>query len=280
MSHENIAKSNTAELEVINPDLAAFSEVAVTKVDDTKPWEPALEVTVGFPDGSSREQLDANTDVYAFALAGKEETLTVSIEAAGHVDSLHIKGTEPGSIFDYEDLTSLFGDMAERIPVDTFEDQNEVSAFSMEMDKHMGQEGIATMEELESDGIVTPEDIATAQILKAGVAELNLGGTEEDKQAFVDSYQAEHPEAVIQFQVVRGGAVVPMVNTPKRDTTELFVVFGPGDHGKTLYTVAPGRFMPKHPDPNQHRDEAGIIDEATFAESSDAWFKTVMLADK
>ena len=95
---------------------------------------------------------------------------------------------------------------------------------------------------------------------------------------FVDSYATEHPDAKIQFQKVRGGAVVPIVKAPKQDTTELFLAFGPdGKGGKTLFTAAPGRNMPKHPVASQHKNQDGSINQESFRQSADAWFDTVML---
>lgn len=274
-----VVRPNSLSLEAVNPEMATFSQVDITKVNDELPWKPPVEVSVTLPDGRVAEGVDAATPVYAFKdQLGND--LSVSIATAGHIDSLHIKGIEAGSKFDYDSLGELFADMAPKIPAEVATSQDEVSAFSMDMGKHMGQEGIATMDELVSDGVLDAGDIETVMQTKEGVIELNHSGTEEEKAAFVEEYRKEHPDAKIQFQLIRGGVIVPIVDGPKRDTNELFVVFGPGQNGKTMYTAAPGRFMPKHPNPDQHRDDTGSINESTFSESADAWFNTVMLTGK
>lgn len=270
INHHNLS------LEVVNSEMAAFSQVEITKVDEELPWKPPVEVSVTLSDGRVAEEVDAATPIYAF----KDQlgnNLSVSIATAGHIDSLHIKGTEAGSKFDYDSLGDLFADMAPKIPAEVAMSQEEVSAFSMDMGKHMGQEGIATMDELVVDGVLEAGDIEVVMQTKEGVIELNHSGTDEEKVAFVEEYRKEHPDAKIQFQLIRGGVIAPVVDGPKRDTNELFVVFGPSPNGKSMYTAAPGRFMPKHPSPDQHRDETGLINELTFSESADAWFNTVML---
>ncbi len=274
-----LTNPHNLSLEVVNSEMAAFSQVDITKVNDELPWNPPVEVSVTLPDGRVAEGVDAATPIYAFK-DQSDNDLSVSIATAGHIDSLHIKGTEAGSKFDYDSLDGLFADMAPKIPAEVATSQDEVSAFSMDMGKHMGQEGIATMDELVADGVLEGGDVETVMDLKEGVFELNHSGTEEEKTAFVEEYRKAHPDAKIQFQLIRGGVIVPIVDAPKRDTTELFVVFGPGQSGKTMYTAAPGRFMPKHPNPNQHRDETGAINESTFSESANAWFNTVMLTGK
>ena len=103
----------------------------------------------------------------------------------------------------------------------------------------------------------------------------------EENGVFVESFRAAHPEHKIQFQLVRGTVIVPTVDSPKRPTTKLFMAMGPGvDEKMTMYTIAPGRDMPRHPNPGQHTDKEGKVNEETFKQSSDAWFDTVMLTGK
>ena len=259
-----------------NPEFLGFQGVEVTKVDDTKPWKPALEVRTTKADGTIVENMDASTPFFTFK-DGKGNEMTVSAEAAGHIDSLHIKGTDPGSVFDEPSLEHLFKDAAEKMPPDIAERPG-VSAFSVQMGKNMGKEGVAGLYELVSDGVLTEADVEEAMKLKDEVMRLNLEGSKEDKQAFLDEQSA----GKIKFQLVRGDVLVPIVEAPKRSTKELFMVFGPtGDpKKKTLYTAAPGRYMPKHPNTGQHKDAAGNVDMATFKESSEAWFNSAMLSGK
>ncbi|MAG11868.1 MAG: hypothetical protein CMI52_03625 [Parcubacteria group bacterium] len=259
-----------------NEEFLGFKKVEVTKVDESKPWKPAMEVAVTKSDGSVAEGLDANTPFFTFD-DGKGGEMTVTAAAAGHIDSLHIKGDEAGSKFDYDSLESLFKDVAEKLPEEITNTPGR-SELSVHMGRKMGKEGIATMAELSDGGIITPAEVAAAKVKKDEVVELNKSGDEAAKQAFIDQWTADNPESKIKFQLIRGGVLAPHVDTPKRDTEELFMVFGPGADGKkTAYTMMPGRFMPRHPNPAQHKSKEGVINEETYQESADAWFDTVML---
>ena len=251
-----------------------FRSVEVTEVDESKPWKPALKVKVEKAGGEVVE-IDANTPF--FVLKNKDgKELTVSAATAGHIDSLHIKGTDAGSLFDEPSIQALMQDAAKKIPTEVASAPG-VSAFDVEMGKSMGQEGIASLKELQQSGVLSQEDVDAALALKDQVAQLNLSGSKADKETFV----AEHSNGKVKFQLIRGDVLVPVVDAPKRPTTKLFMVFGPDASGdkKTMYTAAPGRNMPRHPNPNQHMND-GVVDQATFKESADAWFDTVMLVGK
>ena len=139
----------------------------------------------------------------------------------------------------------------------------------------------ASMEELKTEGILDDSDLTSVEAVRTEVQKLNESGDEDAKKAFVEKFKSENIDSKIQFQLVRGTVLVPTVDTPKRDTTKLFMVFGPGADGKkTAYTMAPGRHMPRHPNPDQHKSQEGVLDEKTFKESADAWFDTVMLTGK
>ena len=262
-----------------NQAFLGFQSVEVTKTDDTKPWKPALEVKVTKADGSVSENLDANTPFFTFRDSEGNE-MTVTAAAAGHIDQLHIKGEDAGSKFDYPSLEALFKDVAQKLPPEVASAPG-VSDFALDMECHMGKEGIASMEELKAEGILADSDLSTAESVRAEVEELNKSGDEAAKKAFVEKFKSENPDCKVQFQLVRGTVLVPIVDTPKRDTTKLFMVFGPSADGKkTAYTMAPGRHMPRHPNPNQHKSQEGVLNEETFKESADAWFNTVMLTGK
>ncbi len=253
------------------PDYLDFQKVEVTEVDETKPWKPAIKVKVTKKDGETIE-IDAKTPFFVFKnKEGKE--LTVSAATAGHIDSLHIKGADAGSLFDEPSIQALMQDTAKKIPPD-ITSQPGISAFDIEMGKSMGKEGIASLVELQSSGVLTKEDIDLFMALKDTVAYLNRSGSKEQKEAFV----VQHSTGKVKFQLIRGDVLVPVVDTPKKSTTKLFMVFGPGEdpNRKTMYTAAPGRNMPRHPNPSQHMKD-GVVDEETFKESANAWFNTVML---
>lgn len=122
-------------------------------------------------------------------------------------------------------------------------------------------------------------DIDKANAVREEVFALNKGGDAVAKQALVDRFLAENAGCKIQFQVIRKGVIVPTVKSEKRPTEKLFMVFGyDAEQGcKTLWTAAPGRNMPRHPNPAEFRPEEGGIEGNTFKESSDQWFDTAML---
>jgi len=262
----------------VNGKYLDFQSIEETKHDETKPWKPALEVTVVTKNGKKIEGLNANTPFFTF-----EDTygnkMTVSAAAADHIDKIHIKGEDEGSKFDESSLKTLFENASAKMPEGIAREKG-VSAFDIEMGKSMGKEGIATLEELKGMGYLTDKDITGAEAIKLEVKDLNKEGSIEEKNTFIEKYRTDYPDSKIQFQLVRGSVLVPVVDAPKHDTTRLFMVFGPDANGdKTLYTVAPGRNMPRHPNPDQHRNVEGVFDEKTFNESAEAWFETAMLKE-
>lgn len=258
-----------------DPKFLGFKSVEVTKVDETKPWKPPLEVKVVKADGTE-ETIDAATPFFTFVDKDLKR-LAVSAADAGHIQDLHIKGTDAGSRFDHTSLEELFLDMQDKLPAGIAATPGP-SAFDMEMGKGMGKEGIATLQELLAEGVISQADIFAAEKVRNEVLGLNKGDDKTAKEAFVARFKEENPTCKVQFQVVRGAVIVPVVSTPKRPTTKLFVVFGPDDKGgKTMWTAAPGRNMPRHPNPKQFREEEGGTEGSAYQESANAWFETAML---
>lgn len=250
----------------INSDLQGFQSVQVTKT--TK----VVEVTKA--DGSVYE-VDANTP-YAVFKDDNGYELTVSVKAVGHIDKLHIKGAEPGSKFDIGSIDELMRIVGENLPNDIARTEG-VSAFSVETGRPMGEEGVASLDELLEKGLIAHEDIEGLVASRDQISQLNLEGSAEDKDTFVTQFNETYADSKIKLQLVRGGVIVPTANVPKQPTTKLFMVFGPSETGKTMYTMAPGRFMPKMPNVAEHTAPDGVVNYATFKESSDAWLNTVML---
>lgn len=260
----------------VNQEFLGFSNSEVTEIDDSKPWKPAKTLKVTKVDGTVKENVPAKTSFFTFRDSSGQE-LIVTAAVAGHIDQLHIKGTDAGSKFDYDSLNDLFVDVAKKLP-EGLATAPGVSDFAIEMGKNMGKEGVASLQELKEEGIVSDGDLSIVENFREKVKELNKDSDLESKRAFVQSFSAQYPDCKVQFQIVRDTVIVPIVKSPKRPTTKLFMVFGPGeDNKKIAYTMAPGRHMPRHPNPNQHKNKEGIIDEKTFDESSQAWFDTVML---
>ena len=159
-----------------------FQNVEVIEIDKTKPWKPATKVRVTKKDGEIIE-IDAKTPF--FLLRNKDgKELTISAATAGHIDSLHIKGTDAGSLFDEPSLEALMQDVSKKIPID-IATQPGISAFGIEMGKNMGKEGIASLEELQKSGVLTPEDVQKALAFKEEVARLNRMGTKTDKETCI-----------------------------------------------------------------------------------------------
>lgn len=264
----------------INSDYENFQSIVVSEIDETKPWKPATKVTITTKDGSVIEWVDANTPLYTFNDIDWNQ-VHVTAATAGHIYDLHIKWTDLGSKFNYDNLTDLFSDVVKKLPLDIAREKW-VSAFSIDMWRGMWKEGIANIDELKAAWIIGNSDILAISFAKEDVFSLNKQWTKEEKQDFINRFSQENPHSKIQFQLVRDSVIVPIVYTRHIDTTKLFMVFGPWTNkDKIMYTAAPGRHMPRHPDVNQHKDsETWEINDATFKESSDAWFTTVMLQQK
>lgn len=261
-----------------NEQFLGFERVNVTEFDESLPWKPAKTVEVIQADGSKVEDLEASTPFFTFKDANGKE-IVVSAEAAGHIDQLHIKGEDVGSKFDEPSLEALFQDMAVQLP-EGLADRPGIFTLDVEMGKNMGMEGIASTEELVASGRLSQVDIDAAQSVREEVQRLNREGTEEERLAFAEKYAEEHPDAGVQFTAAREDKVLlPTVKAPKQPTTKLFVMMGPNPAGdkKALYTIAPGRDMPRHPVPGQYTDREGAFDEAGYQEAEQKWFDTVML---
>lgn len=260
----------------VNPELQGFISIRIVSVDETSPYKPPK--TVEVTSSSGKFEIDANT-VYAVFRDGNGGALNVSASAAGHIDRLHIKATEPGSQFDVDSIDELLGIVREHLPVDIAQVEG-VSAFAVETGRAMGSEGVAGLDELLEKGLISTTDVDILAASKDIIIKLNLEGSLDDKASFVKQFNETHEDSMIKLQLVRGNVIVPSTDAPKQPTTKLFMVFGPGKNGKTMYTIAPGRYMPKMPNVSEHISSDGIINNSTFEESSKAWLNTVMLTGK
>ena len=151
-------------LELPNPNLVDFTAVEITKVNEELAWKPAVEVAVTHPDGTKTENVDPFTPVYSFR--GQDGELTVPIQTAGHIDSLHIRGQEPGSQFSYDNTTDLFTDVAEKLPAGIASNPEPRISLSIEMGKSMGKEGVASLAELVANGTLSEEDVQLVSSLR------------------------------------------------------------------------------------------------------------------
>lgn len=257
-------------------ELHDYQGMKVTETVEKPHGTVSSKIEVTKADGSTVE-VSADDPMYKFVTADGKE-ITVSVGTVQHIDGLHFKAEDLGSVFDYSSMDELMEDLANKIPGDVTS-RPKVVRVSVEMGKHMGNEGLASLQELVESGVVSEQDVALAEEVRQQVYELNKSGDAAAKAQFIKTFKADHPESKIQFQTVRSGVIVPVVDTPNRPTTKLFMMFGPADSGKALWTAAPGRDMPLHPDPKQHQ-LSGSFDEQTFSDSAKAWFDTAMLSGK
>jgi hypothetical protein len=100
---------------------------------------PARSANVIYPDGRRGQdgirhgKIDANADYARFSNADGD-VVAMSIATAGHIDGIHIRGTDAGSKFEAASREELSRDVAERLPSEASRDAG-VTAFSMEMGK-------------------------------------------------------------------------------------------------------------------------------------------------
>jgi hypothetical protein len=263
-----------------NEEYLGFQQVKVTEVDESKPWKPASKVEVTKRDGSIAEGLDANASFFTLKDAEGNEII-VTAATAGHIDELHIKGQDVGSVFDEPDLQSLFKDAAEKLP-EGLAKRKGIFTLDVNMGKSMGSEGISSMDELVAAGSLSQDDVDAAVAMKEEVQRLNRASDVPAMTAFAEQYKKDHPDAAVQFTVARGAVLLPTVDAPKQPTNKLFVMMGPDATGQKVgvYTVAPGRDMPRHPIPRQYTDREGKFDEEGYKQSEEKWFNTVMLTGK
>lgn len=263
-----------------NTEYADFKEIVVTKVDETKPWKPALEVEVTKSDGS-KEVIPANTPVFKIKDKDGNEII-MNIESANHVTDRHIHKNDIGSKFYYPNVKDLMEDIYSNIPVE-IASNSEKSEVSIDMGKIIGTETVSSKEELKEKGIITDEDINTVEAYRTEVADLNRGGenTRDAKELFVNVFNRDHPDCKIQFSVLNNGVLLPVVKSTPQETSEIFMVIGNNDEkGRSFRTLTPGRYMPKFPDPKSHyTNENNMFDEEGYKKSEEAWFDTVMLVD-
>lgn len=258
-----------------NREFLDFRNLEVLTVDESKPWKPPKTVIVTLANDEVATP-DANMPFFMFVT--DDGNLTVSAAAAGHVQKLHFENADPGSQFGFPSLYELFRTITEKLP-DGIAKIPGRHSFGLEMGRPMGYEGIASLQELMSVDVVSSEDIATITSLQDDVFALNKRGDIEAKRAFV----AEKGRTrTITFALVRNTVLVPTVIAPMRPTTKLCLSFGPqeGSPNKTLYMAAPGRWMPRHPDPKQFSIEEGGVDGEAFQESLESWLTTAMLTQK
>jgi len=268
----------------VNQEYLDFQNMEVVERDESKSWKPPVKVKVVKSNGSE-EVIAADTPFFMLEDSSGNR-LSIVAAVANHIESLHIKGEDTGSRFDHKSLYELFADLELRLP-EGIAIKAGVSDLSLEMNKAMGSEGLASIAELLNDGVIETTDVEIVKSLKDQVFCLNKKGTSEERKAFVEKFQQKHIEAKVQLRVFRDGEVIlPVVSSVKRPTTRLFMVWRPVDEkdrdrlgDKTLRTACPGRWMPKHPIPSHFEEDGYGADSKEYREAQEAWFQTVVLVD-
>lgn len=258
-----------------NERYLGFRKIVVVERDYAKSWKPAAIVSVTLADGAE-EEIPAATPFFTFVTNSGE--LTVSAATCGHIHDLHISGTDLGSRFSVVNLGHLFEIVKDKIP-NCIAGMPGISSFALDTGRLIGHEGLAKSMELVEDNVIDMNDVAAVERHRPLVYLLNKAGHIEAKKEFISIFRQNNLGCRIQFEIIRGSVIVPVVIAPMRPTKEVFMVFGPteGQTGKALYTAAPGRWMPRHPNPSEFTEQEGGVDGKEFRKSLNEWFTTVML---
>lgn len=262
----------------VNHEFLDFKNIEATKIDQTKPWQPALELKLLKADGTTVNNLEANIPFFTLRNNNGNEII-INGATIYHINYLHFKQNEAGSTFNYPRIINLFEDLAKKLAVE-IADNLKANSLSIEMDKIIGKEAVASINELINEKVLTVSDKNIVDYYRDEVRKLNKEATKDEKNDFIAKFKSANSSCKIQFGLIRDSVLIPMVKASKRDTNKLFIALGPNINGKKLvYTMAPGRSMPIYPDANKHQDEHGLFNKQTFNESAKAWFDNVMIIE-
>lgn len=228
--------------------LISFKDIQPSQFHPEKKWM-ATHFKIERPDGTV-EEVESTTPL--LTMQTKDGTrIEVPAFAAHHVTTLHRKGEEAGSTLG-DSLEASFRAVEEHLP-EKLPFAKESAAFEIDLGKTTGTEGVASQKEMLEKGIVSEADLKALATAKDEVFRLNLVGTDEDKQKFVDAFNAKPELSGRNVKLgVRGGAVAPFFITERQATTKMFVVVGKekdpdGSEHNRIWTIAPGRYMDKLP---------------------------------
>ncbi len=168
--------------------------------------------------------------------------------AVAHIELLHIKGEEMGSVFDERSLTAILDIVADHLPneIPFF---NGVAAFDIDCGERIGLEGVVSQTEMMEKGVMAEWDWRWLTSVKSDVFHLNIKGSDAEKMRFIGEFNARMTGKVKLG--IRSGAIVPCFVAEKQPTSKVFMVIGKGNRDgakyNCLWTMAPGRYMEKLP---------------------------------
>ncbi len=206
----------------------------------------SLDKVVGNSDGLLRKAESTETSLKLISKSGVE--IEVPPATVSHIELLHIKGEEMGSVFDAKPLTAILDIVADHLP-DELPFFNGVAAFEIDCGERIGLEGVVSQTEMMERGVMTEWDWKWLTSAKSDVFQLNIKGNDKEKMRFVGEFNAKMTGKVKLG--IRSGVIVPCFVAEKQPTSKVFMVIGKGNKGgvkyNCLWTMAPGRYMEKLP---------------------------------
>jgi len=226
--------------------LEDVKDIAPSQFHPEKKWM-ATHFKIERSDGTSEEVESTKTILKIKNKDGVE--IEVPAFAVHHIMSLHLKGEEAGSTLEGGSLESSFRVVAEHLPRELPFTGDE-AAFEIDVEQNTGTEGVSSQKEMLEKGIATQEDLEMLATAKDEVFRLNIEGTDEAKQKFINEFNAKMSGNVKLG--IRGGAIVPFFTAERQPTSKMFLVVRKekdpdGSEHNWVRTMTPGRYMDKLP---------------------------------
>jgi hypothetical protein len=261
---EQSAEKEDWSLEV----LENVKNIAPSQFHPEKKWL-ATHFKIDRPDGTSEEMESTKIILKIKSKDGTE--IEVPAFAVSHIMSLHFKGEEAGSTMETGNLEESFKLLAKHLP-EKLPFGKESAAFEVDMKQNTGTEGVTSQKEMLEKGIVTSEDLEILAGAKEEVFKLNKGGSDEDKQKFVDEYNKKLEGKNVKLGI-RGGAIAPFFSAERQPTSKMFLVVGKEKYANRVWTMTPGRFMDKLPNDGKFIGRYPVDGVPEGSKVSDLWKK-------
>ena len=195
------------------------------------------------------EEIESTTTILEIT-NGTGEVIEVTAYVTYHIMSLHIKGQEAGSIIEGDSLEASMKLIAKHLP-DKIPFKENIAAFEIDIEQQAGIEGVTSQQEMLESGVITEEDLDILSSAKDNVLHLNIEGSDEERQKFVQEFNLKLAGRKASLGI-RGGAIIPFFETDKQSTTRMFIVISrtkdkEGKVHNNVITMAPGRYMDRLP---------------------------------
>ncbi|MBI2644950.1 hypothetical protein HYW94_02120 [Candidatus Uhrbacteria bacterium] len=247
-------------------------DIAPSKFHPERTWM-ATHFNVDRSDGTSEEVESTKIMLKIKNENGSE--IEVPAFAVHHIMSLHLKGEEAGSTLESGSLESSFRVVAKHLPKE-LPFKGDAAAFEMDAEQSTGTEGVTSQREMLEKGIATKEDLEKLASAKDEVFRLNIGGTDEEKKVFIDTFNAGmHGNVKLG---IRGGAITPFFTAERQPTTKMFLVVGKekdpdGSEHNRVWTMTPGRSMDRLPTDGKFIGQSDTEGISTGTTVADLWKK-------